>query len=168
VRLGVPTKSAGEKVWETTAADEMDQVGPFGADLPDFGSLDEVAIFEAFRRVWGGVGPGIDAGPWVLLGHTHVPLTAPCHPESKDAVWRRYVNSGCGIFPRMVTSIEWDFTGPTDEPSIVLVAWRWHQDISPLGPPRGIVARRLVADFDSHTFKAAGDFPFDHPVPPGV
>ncbi len=164
--LGVPDKTVSDALWNSGGMDLLDQVGPFGAD-PDLGSLDEVALFESCRRIWGGAGPDIAKGPWLLLGHTHVPLWKPANPET-NGVWRRYVNSGCCVFSRMITTIEWVYQDGMAEPEVRLVAWRWAKDVGAVPPEREreIVARRLIAYNSSRRLASDGvDYRFNHPVP---
>lgn len=171
--LGVPDPKFTDKLWRSVlenqtslANDTLDQISPFGADT-DLGSLDEVTLFEAFRKIWGGA-LGDVAGPWVLLGHTHTPLWKPSDPESKG-VWQRYVNSGCCIFNRMVTAIEWAFAEGMAEPEVRLVGWRWHRDVDAAAPERGLIARRFVGYGRSRWLGSTGaDFTFNHAIPPGV
>lgn len=86
----------------------------FGTNMR-YDSLDEERLFDAF-------GGASNLGPWILLGHTHLPVFQPL---SKSAVpWVRYVNSGNGLWNGMVTGIEW--SGAEQRP--VLVAWLWADD----------------------------------------
>lgn len=86
----------------------------FGANIR-YDSLDEEGLFDAF-------GGATEAGPWILLGHTHLPVFQPL---SRSAVpWARYVNSGNGLWNGMVTGIEW--SGAEQRPR--LVAWLWADD----------------------------------------
>ena len=86
----------------------------FGTNLR-YDSLDEEGLFDAF-------GGATEAGPWILLGHTHLPVFQPL---SRSAVpWARYVNSGNGLWNGLVTGIEW--SGTEQRPR--LVAWLWADD----------------------------------------
>ena len=76
-----------------------------------YDSLDEEWLFDAF-------GGATDSGPWLLMGHTHLPVKQPL---SRTGVpWRRYANSGNGIWAGMITGLEWT-GGPAGEP--LPVAW---------------------------------------------
>lgn len=115
----------------------------FGANLELY-SVDEVLLFASFQRAWGEAGADLDGGPYVLLGHTHLPLAWPVDPGSGRA-WKRYVNAGSGVTRGLVTGVEWDgATGP--EPDVRLVGWHWADPatLAELGldapPPDAIVA----------------------------
>ncbi len=76
-----------------------------------YDSLDEEWLFDAF-------GGAADTGPWLLMGHTHLPVQQPL---SRTGVpWRRYANSGNGIWAGMLTGLEWT-GGTSGEP--LPVAW---------------------------------------------
>jgi len=116
----------------------------FGANRELY-SLDEILLFDAWREEWsspdgadGAVADGRAAEPWLLLGHTHVPLIQPLDPES-GAAWNRYANSGSGIFYECLTGIEWDGTSDPANPSVRLVGWRY-ADRDDATPPSAIVA----------------------------
>ncbi len=79
---------------------------------------------------------------FVLLGHTHVPLAAPVAPRNEGRWWR-YANSGCGIFHRMITGLEWDGTLNPALPRVRLVAWRYAQDLQ---LPGGGAHRKVLAE----------------------
>ena len=122
---GVPDQEKTDEIWSGRSKNLLDEIDPFGAD-PNLGSLDEEALFESFRRIHGGAGPRIYAGPWVILGHTYTPLAAPASPVS-GGIWWHYLNSGCAIFRGMITCVEWRFPDDAAEPDVRLVAWRWGQ-----------------------------------------
>jgi UDP-2,3-diacylglucosamine pyrophosphatase LpxH len=123
IKEGVPDAKVGDAIWAGKSANKLDEVGPFGANS-DLGSLDEQALFESFRKIWG-TPANIEAGPWLILGHTHVPLSSPSSPVN-NGIWGRYLNTGCCIFPSMITCVEWGKHGVADaQPSPRLVAWRW-------------------------------------------
>lgn len=167
--LGVPKQEDTQRIWDAVASDQLDQVGPFGADT-DLGSLDEVALFDSFRKIWRNWGGNIEGGPWVLLGHTHVPLKEPSNPET-GGIWRKYVNSGCCIFDRMITAIEWVFADAMAEPEVRLVAWRWSKDVTtvPPGSEGEISARRLVTYANSRWLRPDSvTYTFNHPIPLGI
>ncbi len=97
----------------------------FGANRELY-SVDEVLLFDAFRRQWGSgtAGGDLDGGPFLLLGHTHLPLSWPVAPGSTDG-WRNYLNLGSGIHDGLVTGVEWDGTDDPARPVVRLVAWHW-------------------------------------------
>ncbi len=91
----------------------------------DLYSLDEVLLFDAFRRHDDlAIGEDLDQGPWLVLGHTHLPLAHPVDPGSR-ATWARYANSGAGVFFECVTGLEWDGSIDPTHPQVRLVAWRY-------------------------------------------
>ena len=97
-----------------------------GTTIPKLGNLDEVRLFHAMKKIWN-TEPNL-WGPYVLLGHTHVPLARPSEPNH-SGYWARYYNGGCGIFYRMITGIEWDGTDSAENPKVDLVAWRYNSDV---------------------------------------
>jgi hypothetical protein len=103
-----------------------------------YDSLDEELLFDAF-------GGAAESGPWILLGHTHLPVI---RPMSRTGVpWNRYANSGNGIWAGMVTGLEWT-GGSSPEP--LAVAWVWVDtpgvaDLIPEGAVRLQVLDRQVA-----------------------
>jgi len=126
----------------------------FGANR-SYDSLDEESLFDAF-------GGAAESGPWLLLGHTHLPVMQPL---SRSGVrWARYANSGNGLWFSMITALEWDpATG-----SPLLVAWVLvNRSTADAVPPEAIVGevegtpvarvvmrttpdgRRLVPDVDA-------------------
>jgi hypothetical protein len=103
----------------------MDELSPWLGVTTALGNLDEVRLFRAMKKknwIW-----PYDWVPYVILSHTHVPLAAPLSPHD-DGLWSKYVNSGCGMFNRMITGIEWDGTANAAEPQVRLVAWRYKSD----------------------------------------
>jgi hypothetical protein len=64
-----------------------------------YDSLDEELLFDAF-------GGAAESGPWLLLGHTHLPVLQPM--SRSGVAWARYANSGSGIWWHMITALEWD------------------------------------------------------------
>jgi len=103
-----------------------------------YDSVDEELLFDAF-------GGAAAAGPWLLMGHTHLPVL---QPMSRTGVpWRRYANSGNGTWAGMVTGVEW--TGGAD-PHPVVVAWLWTDlpgvaDLIPAGAISITLGDRQVA-----------------------
>lgn len=127
--VGVPSSETTSKLWGSQALDEMGEVSPWFGINTDLGSLDEVQLFHAFHKIWGHPYPvlgSLDAGPYLILGHTHGPLAKAGDPNNWFH-WERYFNSGSGIFHRMITGIEWDGTADPSRPSIRLVAWRYDE-----------------------------------------
>jgi len=95
-----------------------------------YDSLDEERLFDA-------IGGASDSGPWLIFGHTHLPVFQPL---SRTGVpWYRYANSGSGIWNGMITGIEWD--GATQTPRVV--AWLWADQEDTAGFTEGnVVAER--------------------------
>lgn len=125
-------------------------------------------LFDAFRSIWRNWGGNLKGGPWVLLGHTHVPLKAPSHPET-GGIWRKYINSGCCIFDRMIRSIEWVFGDDMVEPEVRFVAWRWSSHLGPVlpGAEREISARRMATWANNRVIGPDGvTFTLNNPYPP--
>ncbi|HKY15994.1 MAG TPA: hypothetical protein VJM33_13800 [Microthrixaceae bacterium] len=87
----------------------------FGANA-NFDSLDEELLFDA-------IGEAGTAGPWLILGHTHVPLLSPL--SRSGARWARYANAGHGLWHEMITAIEWPGSAAAGPEGRVprLVAW---------------------------------------------
>ena len=75
--------------------------GPFSVDRDQF-TLNETELHESFAGHF-----GEDAGPWLVLGHTHVPGDGPWDPGTNSR-YERYVNSGSGVAERVITAVEWD------------------------------------------------------------
>lgn len=123
-----------KKIWDFgTFPNTMDELSPWLGVNTDLGNLDEVRLFRAMKKKhW--TGPH-DWVPYVFLSHTHVPLAAPVSPHG-DGRWWKYTNSGCGMFKRMITGIEWDGTQDPANPVVRLVAWRYKSDpdVSTLAP----------------------------------
>lgn len=65
-------------------------------------TLDEAELHRAFVRKWGD-----GRGPWLICGHTHIPLDAPLDP-SDVSYFARYMNGGSGVAPHTITGIEWN------------------------------------------------------------
>ncbi len=85
--------------------------------------MDEVLLFQACRQRWGQpADTDLDGGPWLILGHTHIPLAAPRHPSGAGR-WTRYVNCGSGITHRLVSGVEWDGSDDPLRPEVSLVGW---------------------------------------------
>jgi hypothetical protein len=117
--------SGGEK-------DRLGEVSPLTGVNADLESLDEVRLFESCRRAWGDGSADLDGGPWLIMGHTHIPLSAPAL-DADGGVWRRYLNSGSGITHGAVTGIEWDGSAGTagSGPAVRLVAWVHADEATP-------------------------------------
>ena len=89
---------------------------PLGANLEEY-TLDEVVLRDAMVAHFGA------NQPWLILGHSHLPLVAPLGPTDDPAPpWERYVNTGSGVASGMVTAVEWDPTAGRPQ----LVAWHHH------------------------------------------
>lgn len=160
---GKPTASASEALLGGEQQNLLTEVDPrFGANAGMY-SLDEVELFGAFRQRW----PGGAAGqpePWLVLGHTHLPLREPRVPPGTaraTPAWERYVNGGSGVGVGVVTVVEWEPT--SDGPAQVrLVAW-FHpragsdDDVVGTDPAGRPVARRVLgpsADRGTLEFRA--------------
>ncbi len=90
-----------------------------------FDSLDEQRLFRHLDAVAreGGAPEGV--WPWLLFGHTHLPMLRPVDADGHPV---RYANSGTGLLERAVSMIEWD---PVErEPHLVV----WTDE--PDGPRR--------------------------------
>ena len=80
----------------------------------------------------GAVRPDGSVGwPWLLFGHTHLPMLSPLDATGSPV---RYANSGTSLLDHALTSIEWD--PARREPRLVV----WTDE--PDGPRR----RELIAD----------------------
>lgn len=87
----------------------------------DFSTMNETAVFDAVRNAYGGNG-----WPAILFGHTHGPLVDPADPRSAaHESWFDYFNDGSGLFYGMITGLEWEWDGHSDNPDIRLVGWRY-------------------------------------------
>ena len=104
-----------------------------------FDSLDEERLFSHLAAVAtargeaiGAVRPDGSVGwPWLLFGHTHLPMLSPLDATGSPV---RYANSGTSLLDHALTSIEWD--PARREPRLVV----WTDE--PDGPRR----RELIAD----------------------
>jgi len=141
---GLPDRDETDRILGGKLDDVLTRVSRrFGANREQF-SLDEVLLFDAWRAAWpvDDTAPDDPAAapdePWLVFGHTHVPLRAPLDPASRRA-WSRYANSGAGIFYECVTGVEWDGRDDPQHPVVRLVAWRYaDRDAEP--PANGAVA----------------------------
>lgn len=143
--VGVPSPETTSELWDGRPLDEMGEVSPWFGINTDLGSLDEVQLFQAFHKIWGYPYPvlgSLNAGPYLILGHTHGPLAMPGDPNNWFH-WERYFNSGSGIFHRMITGIEWDGTADPFRPSIRLVAWRYDETRPDQAIVRAVIDRLL-------------------------
>ncbi len=137
---GMPDADETERLVSGHLADLLTRVSRrFGANREMY-SLDEVLMYDVWRRRWpAAAGPAAsDHEPWLVFGHTHVPLIKPIDPET-GGVWSRYANSGAGIFFECVTGIEWDGRDDPAHPAVNLVVWRY-ADASAQTPAAAIVA----------------------------
>lgn len=125
---GLPPASASQRLLDGESANRLISVNPTFGATATYDSLDEELLFDALDPT--------DADPWLLLGHTHVPLAGPRSRTGRR--WPKYMNSGSGVLPDLVTAIEWDGTGAT--PVVRLVAW------TTLGATNGL--RRVVLEDD--------------------
>lgn len=137
VRPGIPAVEESEAILEGTQPDRLMAVdGRLGVNR-DLYTLDERDLLGACRRRWGrgGDGPGLEGGPYVLFGHTHVPLIEPLVPgagaDDPSARWVRYANSGSGVTWELVTGLEWDGSLDPRAPQLRLVAWRYGTEDEP-------------------------------------
>lgn len=122
---GLPGAAETQRLLVGDHASVLTEVSPlFGANRELY-SMDEVVLFEAWREHFGAE-DGSSSSPWLILGHTHLPLTRPVDPRGHRS-WERYGNTGCGVFAGLVTAIEWDGTGRGGgvDPDVALVAWHW-------------------------------------------
>ena len=81
-----------------------------------YDSLDEELLFDAF-------GGAATNGPWIILGHTHLPVLQPM--SRSGVAWERYANSGNGIWDGMITGLEGDGASTNGTPTPKMVAWLW-------------------------------------------
>lgn len=132
-------------LWDGKRHNEM--MGPpafnetLGASLDsDFSTMNEVALFDAVRRVY----PEASHRPYVLLAHTHGPLVEPQRPGDAER-WSRYYNDGSGLYWHMITGLEWEWNGTDPEPHVRLVAWRYADDVTCTTVQR----HELVPTFDA-------------------
>jgi len=113
---GLPPAGAEEQMLAGEMPDRLIAVNPtFGANST-YDSLDEELLCAAVHDA------GLD-DLWLVLGHTHFPVSSPVSRTGRR--WQRYVNSGSGVTDGVITAIEWDGASPTDagEPHVRLVAW---------------------------------------------
>lgn len=119
---GLPTAADTLHLLEGRLHNRLTRVNGLTGATSGFDSLDEVTLFEAFRRRWGSGGDDLAAGPRLVLGHTHIPLASPAHPIDRGRWWR-YHNAGSGITYELLTAVEWDGTADAHDPSVQLVGW---------------------------------------------
>lgn len=123
---GLPPPGTTDSLLGGHAPNRLLTVDPvFGASR-NYDSLDEELLFEA-------MGAAATAGPWLMFGHTHVPVDRP--RSHTGTAWTRYMNSGSGVTRELVTGLEWrrDERGA----EVQLVAWTYGDDET---PPEAIVA----------------------------
>jgi hypothetical protein len=146
---GLPTAADSAHLLEGRARNRLTRVNGLVGANTGLDSMDEVLLFESFRRAWGAEGElDLEPGPWIILGHTHIPLAAPFHPRDGGR-WHRYRNAGSGITHRLVTGVEWDGTADPVHPDVRLVAWAADEGGS------GSI-RRLVFDAGGETLSVRG------------
>ncbi|MEZ5143906.1 MAG: hypothetical protein R2726_15505 [Acidimicrobiales bacterium] len=137
---GLPTAAQTRRLLDGAHTSVLTEVSTvFGANRELY-SMDEVILHDAWRERFG---PG---GPWLVLGHTHLPLVAPVDPRGRRS-WDRYLNAGCGVFDGMVTAVEWDGVGGVagGDADVALVAWHWADDTTPDGAVVAEIDGRPVA-----------------------
>lgn len=113
---GLPPAGAEEQMLAGQIPDRLIAVNPtFGANS-SYDSLDEELLCDAVRTA------GLD-DLWLILGHTHFPVSSPLSRTGER--WERYVNSGSGVTDGVITAIEWDGHAVADggEPRVRLVGW---------------------------------------------
>ena len=138
---GRPTGAETRRLLGGEQASALTEVSTlFGANRSLY-SMDEVVLHDAWTSRFG------DDGPWLVLGHTHLPLDRPVESRGRRS-WDRYVNAGCGVFHGMLTAVEWDgAAGPGDgsAPAVSLVAWHWADASTPASAIVAEVEGRPVA-----------------------
>lgn len=117
VRPGFPGPEVSELLLSGEHPNLLTRVSPRLGANRDLYSLDEVWLLDAFRERWA---PGSE--PWLVLGHTHLPVSGARVP-GRDDRWERYVNSGSAVTHQLVTAVEWDGSVPGTDPVVQLVAW---------------------------------------------
>ncbi|MEZ5382137.1 MAG: hypothetical protein R2754_10155 [Microthrixaceae bacterium] len=119
--LGIMDARAREALLTGRAGNRLRAIpGAFSLDRDQF-TLDESALHEAFVDRF-----GVNRGPWLVLGHTHIPGDGPWDP-GRSSRYDRYVNAGSGVTDRVITAVEWDGTGEERRP--VLVAFGTQDDL---------------------------------------
>lgn len=119
---GLPTPQDTEELLAGGLRNGLTRVnGIFGATT-GLDSLDEVVLFDACRARWQPGGDHLEEGPFLLMGHTHIPLLAPVELRSGSR-WHRYANSGSALTHELVTGLEWDGTTAPTRPDLALVGW---------------------------------------------
>ena len=109
---GLPPAGAEDQMLAAKMSDRLITVSPtFGANS-SYDSLDEELLCDAVRAA------EVD-DLWLILGHTHTPVSAPVSRNGQP--WTRYVNSGSGVADGLITGIEWN--GTATEPMAQLVSW---------------------------------------------
>ena len=111
--------------------------GPFSVDRDQF-TLNETELHEAFAGHF-----GENAGPWLVLGHTHVPGDGPWDPGTNSR-YERYVNSGSGVAERVITAVEWDGSAAERRPILVAIARESDLDPAGAGPEQTDPAHRIA------------------------
>ena len=123
--LGITGSEAREALLGGRAGNRLRSIrGPFSMDRDQF-TLNETEIHEAFADCF-----GEEAGPWLVLGHTHVPGDGPWDPGTSSR-YRRYVNAGSGVGERFLTAVEWDGTSNDRRPVLMAYARRSDVEVPP-------------------------------------
>ena len=144
---GLPPAGAEEQMLAGEIPDRLIAVNPtFGANS-SYDSLDEELLCEAVRTA------GLD-DLWLILGHTHFPVSAPVSRTGQR--WDRYVNSGSGVTDGVITAIEWDGGATADggDPQVRLVGWAMASKDT---PPEAIVITPGGQRLARYVLEADGD-----------
>jgi hypothetical protein len=119
---GEPGRGPAELLRTGRAPNVLTRVtSPLGLTA-DLFTVDEVDLFDAFRRRWPGGGAATDQEPLLVLGHTHAPRAGSAAPDG-SGIWAGYVNGGSGVEHETVTAVEWDGSTDPARPVVRLVAW---------------------------------------------
>ncbi|MCX7619572.1 MAG: hypothetical protein N2037_01860 [Acidimicrobiales bacterium] len=158
VSPGIPTVQEADRLLSGAQPNVLTTVSRvFGANRNLY-SVDEVRMLASFRSHW-----AEGADPILILGHTHLPLAHPHHPD-EPVVWDRYLNCGSGVTPGVVTGIEWvggtDGSGKGTE--VHLIAWHW---ADPSTPDEAVVAQRDGRGVARRILQPGSPLPVLRPVP---
>ncbi len=124
---GLAAPRVTEAILAGRAANHLLEVNPVFGVNRSYDSLDEELLFAA-------MGDATQRGPWLLFGHTHIPVDRP--RSRGGARWRRYANSGCGVLPGLVTGLEWHHSRGSS-PALRLVGWTYADGDT---PPEAVAA----------------------------
>jgi hypothetical protein len=105
-------------------------------------TLDESQLHRAFANHW-----GEGAGPWLVCGHTHVPLDGPVDPSDYTR-FGRYLNSGSGIYSGFITGVEWRGADGVDP---VLVGYRFATEGEALDGAEATASGEAVLEYRGQT-----------------